>query len=62
MTKCRLDPTLYFIFDRIDPIGLSGTYVDDLMGENTKTFHTLCEKTREKFYMASEENLPTDFT
>lgn len=62
MKPFRLDPALYYILSNGFLKGLSGSYVDDLIRCGNKEFRELSKKTNERFEMAEESKLPSEFT
>lgn len=62
MLTLRSDPALYINKDKGKLIGLSGTYVDDIMRVGNDQFRKLSKKTNDMFEMAEDEEIPCRFT
>lgn len=62
MTPFKIDPALYYILCNGILQGLSGSYVDDLLRCGDDNFRKLSQRTNERFDMAEESILPTEFT
>ena len=62
MTPLRSESALYTLHQDDSLIGISGSYVDDLLRAGTPEFHSACRKTHEVFDMGDEEYIPCPFT
>ena len=62
MVSSKLDPALYFKVEHSKLVGLSGTYVDDILRAGTPEFRELANKTHERFEMSDDKELPNEFT
>ena len=62
MVPLRSEPACYIKHEDGKLVGISGSYVDDLLRAGKKSFRDECRKTYEAFDMGEEEDLPCDFT
>lgn len=62
MYPVRSEPALYVKHTDWKLIGISGSYLDDVLRASQHIFRKLCLLTHEKFDMADEEFIPSGFT
>lgn len=65
MTPSKLDAAFYYLLENKILVGLSGTYVDDLLRAGNRQFRQNTTKTTNKFDMTKDSPLPfkhTDFS
>ena len=62
MKALRSEPAMYTKHVDGELVGISGSYVDDLLRAGDDKFRKECRKTHEKFDMGEEEQLPCSFT
>ena len=58
MVPLRSNPALYTMMSDHLLLGLSGAYVDDLLRASPPSFRAISEKTRERFQLGEDEELP----
>ncbi len=62
MHSLRSDPALYYMFNGPVLVGLSGTYVDDMLRVGTPEFRTHTSATNKKFDMGADDESPCNLT